>query len=237
MGVALRRICTILARGGSKGLPGKNLRRIAGKPLVAHAIEQAKAADIFDAIGVSSDDESLLAAAEEWGAQHIVRRPPEMATDTASKMPPIRHCTLTVEERLGIRFDVIVDIDVTAPLRTADDIRGAVALLEERGVSCVITGMPARKSPYFNQVERDETGHVRLVKPLPTRIERRQDAPKTYDMNAAVYVWRYDAFMENPTIFYPDTLLYEMPEERSHDIDTLLDFEFVEFLMSRRQAV
>jgi CMP-N,N'-diacetyllegionaminic acid synthase len=234
MGNALKRICTILARGGSKGLPGKNRRQIAGKPLIAHAIEQARAADLFDAIAVSSDDEKLLATAEDWGIEHIVRRPPEMANDTASKLPAIRHCAVTVEQALGIAFDVIVDIDVTSPLRTAEDIRGAVSLQEQNDVSCVITGARSRKSPYFNQVECDSEGFARLVKPLEGRLDRRQDAPVTYDMNAAVYVWRYRDFMENPTIFYPDTLLYEMPDDRSHDIDTPLDFDFVELLMTRR---
>ncbi len=237
MGVALRRICTILARGGSKGLPGKNLRRIAGKPLVAHAIEQARAADIFDVIVVDSDAEKILDAAREWGAEHLVRRPAEMATDTASKMPPIRNAALEMEGRLGATFDVIVDLDVTSPLRLPDDIRGAVRLQEARGVSSVITGSVARKSPYFNLVEREDCGAVRVCKPLPATVERRQDCPECFDMNAAVYVWRRDTFLAEPRVFYPDTLLYEMPSERSHDIDTPLDFDFVEFLMSRRQAV
>ena len=230
----MKRICTILARGGSKGLPGKNMRPLAGRPLIVHSIEQARSAGIFDAIAFSSDHDDLLTIARDNGVEHVMRRPDDMAADTASKLPPIRHAVEAVEGQTGDQFDIVVDIDVTAPLRAPEDIRGAVELLESNDTSCVITAAPARKSAYFNQVERNAEGYAGLVKPLGARLDRRQDSPQTFDMNAAVYVWRREAFMTNPDIFYPDTLLYEMPEERSHDIDSALDFEFVEFLMSRK---
>lgn len=230
----MKRICTICARGGSKGLPGKNLRELAGKPLIAHSIAQAQEAEIFDEIAVSSDSEDILRAAEPWGAAHILRRPDHMADDTASKLPAIRHCVMAVEAATGTSFDTIVDIDVTSPLRVADDIRGAVALMETKSVTNVITGAPARKNPYFNMVQAQPDGRVDLcIRPDGGRLDRRQDCPPVYDMNAAVYVWQRDAFFEHMDVFYPDTLLYEMPEERSHDIDTPIDFQFVELLMKQ----
>jgi N-acylneuraminate cytidylyltransferase/CMP-N,N'-diacetyllegionaminic acid synthase len=232
MGQHMKRICTICARGGSKGLPGKNLRELAGKPLIAHSIAQAQEARIFDEIAISSDSEEILQAAESWGPGHLIRRPAEMADDTASKLPAIRHCVAAVEDVSGITFETIVDIDVTSPLRTADDIRGAVSLMESKGVTNVITGAPARKNPYFNMVQQLPDGYVDLcIRPDGGRLDRRQDCPPVFDMNAAVYVWQRHAFFNHMDVFYPDTLLYEMPDERSHDIDTPVDFQFVDLLM------
>ena len=229
-----RRLCTVCARGGSKGVVNKNLRPMAGKPLIAHSLIQAKAVGLFDAIAVSSDSAEILAAAAQWGADELIERPEELASDTADKAPAIRHCVAEVERRHGTRFEVLVDMDATSPLRLPEDIRGAVTLLEDSGATNVITGAPARRSPYFNLVERDATGTVTLAKKSEQRVDRRQDAPPCFDMNASIYVWRRDPFMTGPAVFYPDTLLYEMPEERSFDIDSELDFAIVEFLLSRR---
>jgi len=228
----MRRICTICARGGSKGLPGKNLRELAGKPLIAHSIIQAKEAELFDAIAISSDSDTILDEGKRWGADKFIKRPKEMADDAASKLPAIKHCVMQVEEEMGAMFDTITDIDVTSPLRNKSDIVGAVTFMEESRVTNVITGTPARKNPYFNMVQRSLDGHVDLCIPSTDgRLIRRQDCPPVFEMNAAVYVWQREAFFNNPDVFYPDTLLYEMPEERSHDIDTLLDFQFVDLLL------
>lgn len=236
MGDAMtKRICTICARGGSKGVVNKNIRPLLGRPLIAHTIERARESGLFECIAVSSDSDAILDAARQWGADFHVRRPDELATDTAAKVPAIRHCLEEAERLAGIRCDVLVDLDATSPLRSTDDIRGAVVLLETRGVTSVITGAPARRSPYFNLVEVDAAGVVRLSKTLAQPVVRRQDAPKCYDMNASIYVWRRDDFLAHPAVFYGDTLLYEMPEDRSHDIDTELDFEWVEFLMRHRE--
>lgn len=232
----MRRICTICARGGSKGVKNKNIRTLIGKPLIAHSILQAKASGLFDCIAVSSDSDEILAPAGKWGADCLIKRPGELATDQAAKLPVIRHCVTEAECISGQIFDVVVDLDATSPLRIPEDIVGSVRLLEERGVSNVITGAPARHSPYFNMVELDEKGVARLSKKLNTPVIRRQDGPICYDMNASVYVWRRDTLFSCPTIFNSDTLLYDMPEERSIDIDSELDFRFVEFIMGRMTA-
>jgi CMP-N-acetylneuraminic acid synthetase len=233
---ARRRICTILARGGSKGVPGKNLLPLAGKPLLAHAIDQARDAALFDAIAVSSEADSILDTARRLGVEHVIRRPAEMATDEASKLPAIQHCVREVESRTGITYDAVVDLGVVAPLRTADDIQGAVASQERTGVSVVVSVTWARSTPYFNIVEQDENGFFRLCKPVHEAIQRRQDGPRCYELNGAIYVWRRDSLMMDPRVFYPDTLIYEMPHERSVDIDSVFDLELAEFLISRRHA-
>lgn len=230
----VRRLCTICARGGSKGVPNKNLRPLLGRPLLAHSIEQARASGLFEAIAVSSDSPEILSAARKFGADHLIERPAELASDIAPKLPAIRHCVTEAERLAGHVFDTIVDLDATSPLREPQDIINATTMLEERKVSNVITGAPARRSPYFNLVEIGTDGVARLSKFLPQAIARRQDAPACYDMNASIYVWSHQSLFACPTLFNPDTLLYTMPEERSVDIDSELDFVIVEQIMNAR---
>jgi N-acylneuraminate cytidylyltransferase/CMP-N,N'-diacetyllegionaminic acid synthase len=230
-------ICTICARGGSKGVAGKNSRDLLGKPLLAWTIEQARATGLFAAIAFSSDSDQLLEHALKAGADITVKRPDEMATDVAPKLPAIRHCLEQAIARTGTTPDVFVDLDVTSPLRLPSDISGAVALLKKSGARNVITGAPAHRSPYFNLVEARPDGTVGLSKIAEPPIVRRQDAPPCFDMNASIYVWRVAAFLENPSVFYPDTRLFEMPQERSVDIDSELDYALVELLLQKRQSV
>ncbi|UPK25086.1 acylneuraminate cytidylyltransferase family protein [Bradyrhizobium sp. 195] len=227
-------LCTICARGGSKGVVGKNARDLLGKPVLAWSIAQARETGLFDAIAFSSDSDALLDAALKAGADIAVRRPDEMATDTAPKLPAIRHCLEQAIAQTGKTPEIFVDLDVTSPLRLASDITGAVALLRESGARNVITGAPARRSPYFNLVEQRTDGSVGLSKSADPPITRRQDAPRCFDMNASIYVWRVAPFLEQPAVFYPDTRLFEMPEERSIDIDSDLDFALVELLLRQR---
>ena len=122
----MKKICTICARSGSKGLKCKNIRKLHGLPLIAHSILQAQSAEIFDSISVSSDSKEILNIALDYGVEHLIQRPHELATDQASKLLTIRHCLKATEEITKHRFDVIVDLDVTSPLRSADDIKNAV---------------------------------------------------------------------------------------------------------------
>jgi len=231
----MSRICTICARGGSKGVKNKNIRLLAGKPLIAHSIQQAKKSGLFDVIAVSSDNEEILAVAKQYGADVLVERPAELATDQAAKLPVIQHCVTTVEEELGQQFDVIIDMDATSPLRLVEDITRSVKLFEESGdADNLITAAPSRRSPYFNLVEVNQEGYASLSKKLDQVIVRRQDAPKCYDMNASIYIWRRETLLNSASVFQKRTLLYEMPEDRSIDIDSELDFEFVSFLAMKR---
>ena len=229
----MKRICTICARGGSKGVKNKNIRELMGKPLIAHSLEQAKDCKLFKVISVSSDSREILDVARAYGADILIERPPELATDQAAKLPAIRHCVETTEQILEQKFDIVVDLDATSPLRLPEDIQAAVNLLENNRVGNVITGTPARRSPYFNLVELGQNGVVRLVKPQDKAIVRRQDAPPCFDMNASIYVWQRDVLFTYPTVFNEDTRLFVMPEARSVDIDSELDFTIVEHLIKK----
>lgn len=228
------RICVVAVRGGSKGVPGKNWRKINGLPLFAHSVVQAVESGMFDAVVVTSDHSEILESALGFGASAVVRRPKALATDSAGKVAAIVHAVQTVEAQIGSRFDTVVDLDATAPLRTLTDIAEAVSLLEENGVESVLSGSRSRKSAFFNQVMLDQdSGRLRLVAQSGDTVYSRQAAPTSYDLNGSVYVWAREALQGSVSIIFPSTLIYEMPEERSFDIDSELDFEIVKLLMER----
>jgi CMP-N,N'-diacetyllegionaminic acid synthase len=235
----MKRLCSVCARGGSKGVPNKNIRPLLGKPLLLHSLDQAKESGLFDCIVVSSDSNEILQLAEEWGVDHAIERPEELATDFAPKLPVIQHCFQTAETLSGMTFDNAVDLDATSPLRNKADLIGVVDLLESNDTAKnVITGTPARRSPYFNLIELDESGRVNLSgkrQNIDGTIVRRQDAPPCFDMNASIYAWWRDSLLKARHVIQSSTRLYVMPEERSVDIDTELDFRWVEFLMNDEQ--
>ena len=228
----MKALCTICARAGSKGVANKNLRSINNKPLIVYSIEQAIATKLFDQIVVSSDSKEIREVALANGATFCVERPAELATDTAPKLPAIKHCVENAEKKFG-QFEVIVDLDATAPLREPSDIIGALELLKSTQADNVITGTPAHRSPYFNLVEADANGIVSLSKPPAAVVERRQDSPQCFDMNASIYVWRRQALFTNENLFTGNTRLFVMPRERSLDIDSQADFEMVEWMMTK----
>lgn len=227
-------LCTILARGGSKGFPGKNIKLLCGKPLISHTISQASGSNLFDTIAVSSDSEEILKIASAENIKYLIKRPYELASDTAPKLPAIRHCVEQAEVLGKTKFDIVVDLDPTSPLRSVQDIKSCLELLVDSNSSNVITGCPARKSPYFNMVELDDTMIARLSKTAEYGVFRRQDAPKVFDMNASIYVWKRDALFDNDSIWNPDTRLHVMPQERSIDIDSEIDFELVNLFLKKR---
>ncbi len=229
------RLCTIGMRGGSKGVLNKNVRELNGKPLMAYTIEQAKESGLFEHIVVSTDSEEIAETAQNLGAEAWFLRPPEMATDEAPKLPVIRHAFLESESHYGQQFDVLVDLDVTSPLRLVEDIKDAYIQFRDEDADILITASPARKNPYFNMVEK-VNGMVKIVKELDKSPVRRQDAPQVYDANASIYIWKREALLDNDTLITEKTSLYVMPEERSVDIDTALEWDFVEFILSKRMG-
>jgi CMP-N,N'-diacetyllegionaminic acid synthase len=232
----MSRICTITVRAGSQGVPGKNWRPLHGLPLYAHSVRQAVESGLFERIAVTSDAPEVLGQAAEFGATDVIDRPKDLATNTAGKIPAIVHAVLSVEGLTGLPFSTVVDLDATSPLRIIEDIAGAVEMLESGHLESVITGSEAHRSPYFNLVEVDQTtGVVDVSKRVGDGFLRRQDVPRSFDMNASVYVWDRDALVSDPRVFYPTTRLYEMPPERSHDIDSELDFQIVSWIMGARK--
>lgn len=224
-------IATICARGGSTGVPGKNIRDLHGKPLIAHTIAQALACPFIDHVYVSTDDDAIAAVARDAGAEVPFKRPAELATNTAAKVPVIQHLVDHVIAQ-GVDVTKVIDLDPTSPLRTQGDIAGAFALLDD-DTDVVITGYAADKNPYFNMVEDRGDGSVGLVKTADPPITSRQMAPAVYAMNASIYVWHRATLSKG--LWDGRARIFEMPRDRSVDIDSPLDFDIVEKLMGQAQ--
>ena len=234
-------LITICARGGSKGIPGKNIKTIGGKPLIAYSIlaatklkEDLLTSNIY--IELSTDDYQIKKVAKEYGLGTDYTRPDEFATDTAGKLPVIKDILDYTEKKEIINFDLIIDLDVTSPLRTTADIKEALAILnEDKNALNIFTVNSAARNPYFNMVEQKENNYFDLVKNSEVGIKSRQKAPKVYDMNASFYIYRRDFFnMNNETAITKKSLIYEM----SHicfDLDHSIDFEFMEYLINNRK--
>lgn len=228
-----RTIATICARGGSKGLPGKNIRPFAGRPLIAHTIEQALACSGVDGVYVSTDDEGIADVARRAGATVPYLRPAELATDQAGKLPVIEHLVAHLEAQ-GERIARIADLQPTSPLRDSADI--AQALRQRPEADLVVSVSEAADNPYFNLVEPGQDGWVHLSKGQGTA--RRQDVPPVYALNGSIYVWHRAALAHAAVhgMWSVKAAVYVMPRWKSVDIDTLEDFEYAQWLHERRAA-
>ena len=224
-------IVTICARGGSKGVPRKNVRKMMGKPLIVYSIEQALSCDFVNGVYVSTDDEEIAQVAQDAGAHIPFLRPAELADDATGKLDVIKHLTEHLSAE-GVMFETIIDLDPTSPLRSITDIRLCYELLTT-DCDAVITGYLADKNPYFNMVELSRTGMAQLVKSPSEPTLSRQSAPAVYSMNASIYVWHKQSLQKG--LWEGRTRLHVMPIERSVDIDSPLDWKLVELLMSEAQ--
>lgn len=228
---------TICCRAGSKGVAGKNLRPLAGKPLIVHTIEAARKSGLLDDLIVSTDSPGIAAIAEAQGINVPFLRPAELATDTASKWPVFIHALEAYEKVTGHRVDYLVDLDVTVPLKDQTDIDAAIQLaLDHPEADVVITGYQPERNPYFNMMETGADGFAKLVKQSDTPIVRRQDAPHVLSLTPAAYVVRREALYRFEHWSQAKCLLSEMPRERAIDIDTELDFKLIEFLLNEKRS-
>ncbi|MBF0386261.1 MAG: acylneuraminate cytidylyltransferase family protein [Candidatus Omnitrophica bacterium] len=228
-------LMVVCARGGSKGVKNKNIRLLCGKPLIAYSLEHCKAWGRAAHIIVSTDSSEIAEIALRWGAEVPFMRPPELATDTAPKVPVIRHALLSAEAYYGSQFDVVVDIDASAPLRTVRDIEGAFQAFCFGEVDTVFSVVPAHRNPYFNMVEEGLDGYCQLVKPLPGVITSRQIAPKVFDLNASIYFYKSD-YLRDLAVLSPisrKSKVYVMDPICARDIDSEEDFNYVEYLVQR----
>lgn len=229
-------LCTICARGGSKGVPNKNIREVNSKPLIAHTIEHAFDWKRHTDVIVSTDSDAIATVAKEYGATVPFIRPEELATDTAAKLPVIKHAVTECEREFESTYDYVVDLDATAPLRTVEDIENCFQTVSDTDAHNAYTVTESNKNPYFNMVEVDDDGYASLSKTTETDITRRQDTPTVYEMNASIYVFERDFLMETNSVHGERTRIAEMPPERSIDIDRPIDLAFVEFLLENKST-
>ena len=229
----MKNLCTICARSGSKSLPNKNIKKLCGKPLISYTIEQAIDSNLFNFIVISTDSREIANIAEDFGINVWFMRPAEISTDSSSKLLAIKHALNQSEKKNQTVYDIITDLDVTSPLRSNDDLHSSYEYFLEKNFNNLISGCISRRNPYFNMVEL-ENNKVKLsknIKPIPNS---RQGAPKVYDMNASIYIWKRETLLNNENLVTSNTGFFEMPENRSYDIDTILDWEIVENIMNKR---
>jgi CMP-N-acetylneuraminic acid synthetase len=225
----------ITARGGSKGLPRKNIAPLAGKPLMAWTIEAALAARTLRRVIVSTDDEEYAAVAQSWGAEVPFLRPAALATDDSPDIDAIVHALdwLVAD---GDEPQFVVILQPTSPLRLAEDIDAAVTLAVDTAASAVVSVTEAASHPYLT-MRISEDGRLADFVPKPSGYLRRQDLPAVYTLNGAIYLVRSGVLRSDRSKCPPGAHAYVMPSERSIDIDTAWDLHLADLILSDRQRM
>lgn len=230
-----RVLAVITARGGSKRVPGKNIRPLAGKPLIAWTIEAALSCPQLSQVVVSTDDESIASVSRECGADVPFLRPDALAGDQAASLPVIEHAMRFMEQREGVVFDWVMTLQPTSPLRTAQDIAAALALADADACDSVVGVKPIPVHPVFAK-KIDADGFLKpFLLEEPEGLRRQDVVPPSYCRNGAMYLTRRAVLMEQHSLYGARIRPYVMPEERSVDIDTALDFLIAEQLLLAAQ--
>ena len=220
----------IFARGGSKGLPDKNIRTLAGKPLIQYSIETAFASPSISKVFVSTDDKKIAEIALAAGAI-IIERPNELATDNSPEWLSWRHAIGWVTDKYG-KFDNFVSLPATSPLRSVGDVESAISKCIDEEADICISVTSTNRSPYFNMVKIDGEGNVDLVIPSESEVSRRQDAPEIFDITTVVYVSTPHFILNNNGVFSGKVFSINVPKERAVDIDNILDFKLAEIIIN-----
>lgn len=230
-------LITFCARGGSKGVPKKNIKILCGKPLIQYSIDTANKFAKNDALkctlALSTDDDDILQISKELGLETKYKRPEYLATDGAGKVETIAHLLEYEELKSGVKYDYVLDLDVSAPLRTVIDLQEAFTLINgnEKALN-LFSVSKAHRNPYFNMVEQGDDGYFKLIKPLSKDVLSRQNAPVVYDLNASFYFYKRVFFDQGfKSVLTDRSLIYEVPH-LCFDIDNMIDFEIMEFLIS-----
>ena len=226
-------VAGIFARGGSKGVPRKNIRPIVGVPLIAHAIDVARRSSLISRVFVSTDDKEIADLALHYGAEVPFMRPPELAQDDSPEWLSWQHALRSIGgPSPGTNWDVFVCVPTTSPLRSVDDVDACILSLLDGDADMAITVRPAERSPYFNMVTLDQQGYAHLVMQPSSNVRRRQDAPEVFDITTVAYAARPAFVLSAASMFEGRVKAVVVPSERALDIDTELDFSIAEFLMT-----
>lgn len=221
-----RRVLAIIpARGGSKGVPRKNIRMAGGKPLIAWSIEAALKSKYLDRLILSSEDAEIIDVARSLGCEVPFVRPLELAGDQTPGIDTVLHAL-----SLCPGYDYVVLLQPTSPLREVSDIDGCLEQMAARNARCMVTVTEPEKSPYW-MFALDAEGHLNPLLACEGPIDNRQQLPKVFALNGAVYLAQVDWLLENKSFLSRETIAYPMPRERSLDIDTALDLDFLDFLV------
>lgn len=228
----LKKITAIIpARGGSKGLPNKNLRNMVGKPLIAWSIEQAKLCNLIDTIIVSTENDEIAFVARQYGAEIPFKRPASLADDTVNVMDVLIHALAELSSKLTLT-DLVVLLQPTSPLRVADDISNAIHIFSEREAHAVVSVCEVDHSPIWANTLPADLCMKNFIRPEALN-RNRQDFEVYYRINGAIYLAEIGFLLDNKNFYDEKTFAYVMPRERSVDVDSLVDFEYAEYLLGK----
>lgn len=224
----LKVIGIITARGGSKGIPRKNIKELLGKPLIAYTVEAAKESGVFDRLILSTDDKEIAEVAKHYGCEVPFMRPPELAQDSTPHLPVLQHAVRWLKDNENYFPDYVMIFQPTAPLRQAFHICEAAELLQKTGADSLVSvsEVPGHHNPHW-QFRLDAENRIRIFtgEPFSQIIKRRQDLPKTYTRNGAIYLFKTELlFLPDPSFYGNDIRAYIMDEKYSVNIDGLEDW-------------
>ena len=225
----MKPICFIGARGGSKGVPRKNIRLFAGKPLIAHTIEKSLQSKIFSHVVVSTEDQEIAEISKKYGAEVPFMRPKKLATDKIATSEVMIHGIKELK-KLGYDFDEVVLRDCTVPFIRNIDISLSLQKLRQKKPDAVFGVYRQNLNPYFNMMEQNANGFLKLSKKLRARPITRQGAPIVYQLNG-LWVLNVEKFLKYKTILVPKILPHEIPPETGFMIDTEFEFRIAEYIM------
>lgn len=224
----------IAARGGSKGLPRKNILPLAGIPLIAHSIKAAADSKLMDRLIVSTDDEEIAETARKYGAEVPFIRPAELALDDTLAFPVLIHAFQWMEEHKDYQADYVMLLQPTSPLRTAEDIDTAIDICLTQEADSVVSMCPIKHHPYWTKAVSDDgriEDFITKDKPLEVAYSRRQDLPPVYAINGAIYLSKPQILLKRKSFFTERSYAYIMPQSRSIDIDSISDLKFAELVL------
>lgn len=230
----MKYIILICARGGSKGIAKKNIRKLSGKPLIAWSIEQSKLiSSSIDTI-VSTDSQEIAEISRNYGANIPFIRPNNLSQDNSPEWDVWKHAMDYIFSSYKSKIDGLIVIPPTAPLRSIEDINNCISEFEKNSADAVITVTDPHRNPYFNMVKRDSSGYLSILNQFGKDISRRQDAPAVLDVTTVAYIIKPEFIANGKNLLSGKVKGVYVPPERAIDIDTMFDFEIAEFLMKKK---
>jgi len=226
-------LCSVCARGGSTTLKNKNIKKLYGKPLIVQTLITAKKTKIFDNIVVSSDSKKIIDISKKY-VDYTIKRPHSLSHNSSPKIQAIRHALENSEKFFKKKFDIIIDLDATAPLKTTKDIKSALKVFLKNKNSNLFSVCRSNKNPYYNMVEK-KYNKIKIVKKLKINFYSRQRAPEIFDINASIYIWKRYNLLKMNNIINKKTGIFIMPKSRSTDIDDKYDFELVKYFFKKNK--
>ncbi len=228
-------LCTICARGGSSGIKNKNLLKISGKTLVQHSIMHGKKVKFVNRTVLSSDDNNIIKSSLKFKPDFYIKRKKNIATNKTPKIFAIRDAVKKTEKNFKEKYDYIIDLDVTSPLRTIKDLRIAMNKIIKEKSDILLSAIPSRKNPYYNMIEKKQNKFV-LVKKRKFPFFSRQSCPEVFDLNGSIYIWSRKFLFKTDNIFKGKVSIYLMENKNAVDIDEMDDFLFVKYLFEKNKC-